>query len=293
MLLENCSIAEAYQYCKNIVTEEWKSKWQTIVIHFFPRHKRNYFYVFLAYICLLDDIADEGTLPPEKREVQLNQFIKQLSECYKENGQVSHPLFIALRDLIQTFSIPQNLFLQFAQGMIEDLKINRFNKFNEVLLYCNKVSNCPGRILLSILSYNEKEVGYYADFACTGAQLLDFLIDLPEDLNKNRVYISLNHLSQFNYSEEALFNHEVNGHFKNLIQFEIELIINYLNQSTPLISYLKFRERLALKMILSMCFKLIEKIRQANYDLFSQPIQLTRLDKAKIILNAFKIASKD
>lgn len=284
--LKQYSIEAAYHYCQHITKLEWKNKWQTITMLLFPREQRKVFYVLLAFICLVDDIVDEGLVSIQEREIQLQQFNEQLTQCYTADSVVTQPFFIALKDVIQRYTLSPHLFQQFMLGMAEDLRRDRFDTLTELLLYCQQVSNAPGQIGLTILGYREEKIIGYADFLSTGAQLLDFLLDLPEDLAKGRLYIPLNDLKQFHCSEQAIFQHEVTPEFMALMQFEADRVEKFIGQGRPILHYLRKRERFAITIVIKVCELLIKKIRKANYNVFVHQIKLTRLDKLFIIIKS-------
>jgi phytoene/squalene synthetase len=274
----------AYAYCANFVKAD-TGMWilSALII---PKRIRKHFYTIWAYGFTVDDITDEGDLTKEQRLAQIQPIKEQLLLCYQ--GIAEQPLFIALCDTIQRFSIPQPLLLGYINAHIKLLNTKRFQTFNDLLTYMDGIYSTGGRITLLLLSYQDTELFKYADKLLTAYGLLDNLIDLSHDLSQGCLFIPLEHLKKFNCTEEDIFNQTLTDNVRALIAYEVSIAEDFLVQSQPIFRYLKLKDKLNAKLFYYTCDKIAHKIKVNNYNVFFPLIRLNFLDKLHIMIKALK-----
>ena len=84
---------------------------------------------------------------------QLFYFRKKLSTAYGEVTSTD-PIFIALKDTVDTFGIPRQLLDDMISGMEEDFHRNRYETFEDLYTYCYKVASAVGMACLKVFGEN-------------------------------------------------------------------------------------------------------------------------------------------
>ena len=92
----------------------------------------------------------------------------------------------------------------------------------DVLGYCVNSANPVGQLVLYLCGYNDAERFALSDKTCTALQLANFWQDVTRDLDKDRVYLPLEDMARFGYTEELLFARSFTPEFAALMQFEVE-----------------------------------------------------------------------
>jgi len=72
----------------------------------------------------------------------------RLEGCYA--GSRQGPLFIALGDAVDRFSMPQQHFEELVNGVEMDFTINRYETWDDLRQYCYRVASMVGHICVSI-----------------------------------------------------------------------------------------------------------------------------------------------
>ena len=152
-----------------------------------PKKLRPHVATYYAFARAIDDIADNGGLPPQDRVVRLKAFDAALrGEMGLGDGyEKAHALRKSMAETNVTLKHGSDLVAAFVQ----DCEKLRYNTWEELLGYCNLSANPVGRYLLDL--HGEDTSGYrYSDALCTVLQIVNHLQDCADDKRElDRVYI--------------------------------------------------------------------------------------------------------
>ena len=183
-----------------------------------PRAMRRHVYKIYAYCRVCDDLADETG----DRQLSLRLLAwwrEELEECFR--GRPRHPVFRALAGTIQSFDLPMQPFEDLISAFEQDQRVTRYATFDDLLGYCAWSANPVGRLFLCLLGFRDEARQKLADLTCTALQLANFWQDVPTDYANGRIYIPLEDMDRFGYTEDELRNHVMNASFVRLMRFEI------------------------------------------------------------------------
>src|SRR5438270_2771875 len=99
-------VAHARSYCSRLARTHYENF--TVASLLLPRRLLRHFHAVYAYCRWADDLADE-TGGPRRALGLLAWWRDELRACYA--GEARHPVFVALRETVRRFSIPQQPFL--------------------------------------------------------------------------------------------------------------------------------------------------------------------------------------
>lgn len=276
------SAEQAFHYCQRLTSEHYENF--PVASFFIPSDKRRYVYAIYAFARTADDYADEPGLTPAERMEYLNAWDEQLTECYL--GKAQHPIFVALRETVDRFEIPQELFQHLLQAFRSDVTTHRYETFDDLLEYCSCSANPVGRLILLLFNYRSEETMSYADSICTALQLTNFWQDVSIDLQKNRIYIPLEDLREFGCTEEDLFAHNASRGFKDLVTFEIERTAGLFREGEPLLAHVGNDLAFEMKLTWHGGMKILEKIEKNKFDVFKKRPTLNAFDKARLMVSS-------
>lgn len=276
------SAEQAFHYCERLTSEHYENF--PVASLFIPSDKRRYVYSIYAFARTADDYADEPGLTPAERIESLNEWDEQLTECYL--GKAQHPVFVALRETVERFEIPQQLFQDLLQAFRSDVTTHRYETFEDVLAYCSCSANPVGRLILLLFNYRSEGMMSYSDSMCTALQLTNFWQDVSIDLQKNRIYIPLEDLREFGCTEEDLFGHNLSRGFKDLLAFEIERTAEMFREGEPLLTQVGKDLSFELKLTWNGGMKILEKLERNEFDVFKKRPTLNAFDKARLLLSS-------
>jgi squalene synthase HpnC len=153
----------------------------------FPRRLRPHLRAVYGFARLVDILGDELD---GDRPAALDELEQELDACY--SGRPSWPVLQALAPTIHEFSLPREPFLGLIEANRMDQRIAEYETWDDLKEYCRHSADPVGRLVLGLLQLDgEPELVAASDDVCTGLQLVNFLQDVPRDLELGRIYLPL------------------------------------------------------------------------------------------------------
>ncbi len=268
---------EAFAYCRRVALGHYENF--TVASWLLPRALRPHMYAVYAYCRGVDDLGDEAE---GDRAALLDGWEAELRRCYE--GSPRNPRFVALRQTVRTFDIPPEPFLRLIEANRRDQRVGRYGTFAELLDYCAYSANPVGHLVLYLFGYRDAERQGLADATCTALQLTNFWQDVAADLEKGRVYIPLEDMRRFGYSEAELAALRTTEPFRQLMAFEVQRTRELFRRGLALVPLVRGHLRLDLRLFSLGGLAVLDAIERIGYDvLYSRP-KLSRARKAWLVL---------
>ena len=118
-------------------------------------------------------------------------------------------------------------------------------------------------------------------------QLTNILRDVGEDARRGRIYLPLEDLDLFDYSEADLFNGVINEQWQALMQFQIQRARKYFAQSEDGVRLLERDARWPVWSALVLYRQILGVIEQNHYDVFTQRAYVPGLQKLLLLPQAW------
>jgi squalene synthase HpnC len=181
------SLNQAYAFCVQMTRTHYENF--PVASYLLPSPLRRAVAVIYAFARSADDYADEGDLPETQRLALLAAYEGELDAL--ACGQPStHPIFIALADVMAQHTLPLQLFRDLLSAFRQDVTQHEYTDAAELLDYCRRSANPVGRLLLHLNGAASEDNLVLSDHICTALQLINFHQDLAQDYDENRrVYI--------------------------------------------------------------------------------------------------------
>jgi squalene synthase HpnC len=151
----------------------------------FPRRLRPHLRAVYGFARLVDILGDEIE---DDRLAALDELEREVDSCY--TGTPTWPVLRVLQPTIREFSLPREPFLRLIEANRMDQRIAEYGTWDELREYCRHSADPVGRLVLGLLRLDrEPELVAASDDVCTGLQLVNFLQDVPRDLELGRIYL--------------------------------------------------------------------------------------------------------
>lgn len=276
---------EAHEYC----TAKTKASGSNFYYSFFflPRFRREAMYTVYTFCHEVDDTVDHpppGTNPHE----QLSLWRQEIKAVYQ--GTPQYPVTISLAAHVKQLGIPEEYLQELVTGMEMDLMHTRYTTFDDLYPYCYRVASIVGLICLKVFGTQDPRAQEYAVNLGVAFQLTNILRDVGADADRQRIYLPLEDLARFNYTEQQLFAKATSSQFLKLMKFEATRAHEFYNKAQAIYDTLSRADRqslLAAEIMRSVYFRILTRIQNSNYAVFGTRISIPPSLRILIALGSY------
>ena len=250
-----------------------------------PEEKRDAMNVVYAFCRKTDDIVDETNDPLDLKYEKLRKWRIEFERAF--TGHSEFQLLNRLGKTISRFNIPLDPFFELIKGMEMDIQKDRYKSFDDLQLYCYRVASTVGLMCIEIFGYKHPSTKNFAIDLGIALQLTNILRDISKDAEDGRIYLPEEDLKRFNYSESELMNKIYNNQFRDLMIYETGRAKQYFNSATAHLDLDDKKTMFAARAMQHIYYKMLEKIVSADYDVFSNNIKVSKIEKVGIALGVW------
>jgi squalene synthase HpnC len=244
-----------------------------VVTWLLPRRLHQHFYKVYAYCRWADDLGDEIGDPAESLRL-LGWWREQLAACYQ--GELRHPVFVALRPTIDRFGIPSTPFEDLISAFEQDQLVANYETFEQLHDYCRRSADPVGRIVLHLCESFSDQNACWSDSICTGLQLANMWQDVARDLDIGRIYLPREDRERFGYSAADLLARVTNEPFVQLMRFQVDRAKDFLLAGLPVADAVPGRLKLDIDLFAQCGLAILREIERIGYRVWDQRPVLTK-----------------
>jgi 15-cis-phytoene synthase len=246
-----------------------------------PKSKRKAIQDVYEFCRLLDDIVDEDQTGRDPY-AQLQYWRDEVEACYQ--GNPASEFGEQLIESIEEFELPKQPFLDLIDGMEMDLKWRSYQTFADLREYCYRAASTVGLISIEIFGYESARTREYAVNLGLALQLTNVLRDLKEDISRGRIYIPLEDLERFGYSEDDLRAYRYNAPFIELMKFEYARARSYFNKAAASLPDQDRASMFAAEIMGNIYKELLDQMPAVQFDVYRNRLTVTKSRRLKIAL---------
>ncbi|MFZ0774843.1 MAG: phytoene/squalene synthase family protein [Candidatus Sulfotelmatobacter sp.] len=302
-------LAMAYSVCRGITRTSAKNFYYAFLV--LPKRKRQALSAVYAFMRRCDDIADDPGLGVAERHCKLDSWLDALHRA--QQGQpTDDPILLALTDAQRRYTIPAGLLDDLALGTAMDVVdpaadyqspdnqappispnaaaqqlTVQYKTFDDLKLYCYRVASVVGLVCIHIFGYRDPAAEPLAEQCGLAFQLTNIIRDVKEDAAMGRVYLPEEDLAKFGLSAADLLATPDAARFRPLLSFEAGRAHAGYQAGGQLIPYISEDSQPALWVLINIYRKLLDKIAERQYDVFSGKVSLTVSEKLRILGKGF------
>lgn len=252
-----------------------------------PREKRRAIEAVYAFARRGDDLVDSG-LAPDEASRQIACYRQALDACYTEQGVATQePELAALSESIREFKIPRQPFEDLILGLEMDLNGARYEKFDDLSLYCYRVASTIGLIAIEIFGYTDPGTRDYAVNLGKALQLVNILRDIQSDAQRGRIYLPREDLDQFGVRPGELLSGAYNDPFIELMQFEGDRARHFFDVARQLLPPQDRRSMVAAEVMAAIYWRILGRIQKRCYNVFGERVRLPGPEKLWIAVSVY------
>jgi 15-cis-phytoene synthase len=272
------SAEESYNLCRHLIAKYSTTFYLASLL--VNAVKRPAIWAIYAWCRRTDELVD-GPAAAITTPETLERWERQLEAIFA--GQPQDNLDVALVDAVKHFPLDIQPFRDMIAGQRMDLYRCRYQSFEELYLYCYRVAGTVGLMSTAIMGinsdrdtapWNQGKAAYVpteeAIALGIAKQLTNILRDVGEDARRGRIYIPLEDLERFNYTEEDLLNGVIDERWCSLMRFQIARARHFYQKAQKGVSYLSADARLPIWAALIHYSGILNDIERHGYDVFNR-----------------------
>jgi phytoene synthase len=285
------SVDESYKLCQELTAKYAKTFYLGTLL--MSPAKRQSVWAIYAWCRRTDELVD-GPAAARTTPETLELWEKQLDSIF-----AGHPLDnydVALVDTLQRFPLEIQPFRDMIAGQRMDLYRSRYETFEDLYLYCYRVAGTVGLMSTTIMGvdtsiytapWHRNQQPYLPrDEAIAlgiANQLTNILRDVGEDARRGRIYLPLEDLAKFNYSEEELFRGVLDDRWRALMKFQIQRAREFYTKADKGITYLAPDARWPVWAASMLYGQILDVIERNDYQVFSQRAYVPQVQKLRTL----------
>jgi 15-cis-phytoene synthase len=246
-----------------------------------PKAKRRAITDVYRFARLLDDVVDED-IQGRDPHAELQTWRDEVEFIYR--GTPTTKFGDQLMESIEEFDIPKQPFLELIEGMEMDLKWHSYQSFADLREYCYRAASTVGLICIEIFGYENARTREYAVNLGLALQLTNILRDLKEDIARGRIYLPLEDLERFGYTQDDLRAHRYNQPFIELMKYEYQRARSYFIKAAASLPEQDGPSMFAAEIMAAIYREILEQMPATQYDVFRNRVTVPKSRRMKIAL---------
>lgn len=260
---------------------------------FLPKPKRDALSAVYAFCRHVDDLVDDRNqtekAPVACAQAPLAFWKEEVLRLYE--GRPTHPISQNLAPAVRDFSLPQEAFLHILEGVGMDLRVSRYETFEELESYLFRVASAVGFLSIEIFGYRPSSaprVREYARLLGYAFQMTNILRDVGVDLSSGRVYLPQEDLRRFKCSLNGGTHSRTPEGFAELMRFECERARDFYRRAREQLPLEEKRGMLPGEVMASVYENLLSKIEDSGFDVLHRKITLSGFEKLSCAWRAWR-----
>ncbi|WP_079679427.1 15-cis-phytoene synthase CrtB [Planktothrix sp. PCC 11201] len=280
------SLEDSYELCRQVTAEYAKTFY--LGTQLMPEAKRRAIWAIYVWCRRTDELVD-GPMAATTTEETLDRWEEHLEAVFA--GHPKDDVDVALVDTLHRFPLDIQPFRDMIAGQRMDLYRNRYQTFQELELYCYRVAGTVGLMSTAVMGIepplatpwnpNPEIIIPNQEAIALGIanQLTNILRDVGEDARRGRIYLPLDDLALFNYTEADLLKGIVDERWQGLMRFEIQRARKFYAEAERGISVLNQDIRWPVWTALILYRQILDAIERNHYDVFSKRAYVPKVRK--------------
>lgn len=251
-----------------------------------PQERRAAMSALYAFCRRVDDIADEDSVPVERRAAELGRWREETALAC-EGGEPTIDVLRELKPHIARYRLPFRLFDELIEGVEMDLDTLRYPDIPSLERYCYHVASVVGLLSIEIFGYRNPGCREYADALGKALQFTNILRDVGNDARRGRVYLPQSELARFGVTEAEILEGRDSGRFRALARDFAGRARAFFALAAQKLPTEDAGSMTTAELMGSVYWRLLVELERRDFPVLSDvPVRLSRARKIWMILSA-------
>ena len=236
---------------------------------------------FYAFCREVDDVADEVS-DPGVAATKLAWWRCEVGAAFA--GNPSHPAMRALMPHVADYGIEPRHLLAVIEGCQMDLDQSRYLDYPGLARYCDLVAGVVGEVAANIFGRTLDSTVDYAHRLGLAMQLTNIVRDVGDDARRDRIYLPMNELKQFDVKAAEILERRYSDRFTALMRFQAERAHRTYDEALALLGDADRATQKPGLMMANIYRSLLREIESDDFAVLHQRISLTPIRKLWIAM---------
>lgn len=205
------------EYCRAKVGQPGSSLYYRTL--FLPTAKRNALVALHAYFREVAEVVDECQEPAVAR-IKLEWWRQEIHNAV--SATPSHPVGKALQAVLAEHSLSFDTLLEFIDGIAMNLDNGRYETFDDLGIYCERVGGTAALLDASVCGYADPATASPIRELGVAHALTRIVCDTGRDARRNCIYIPIEELARFDVPIADILNGHEHEKLQSLMTHQIE-----------------------------------------------------------------------
>ena len=280
-------LRESYRHCRRIHRRHDPTYyWATRRL---PAEVRPAVHAVYAFVRMIDDIVDGPHRPPDPvaRRAELDRWELMLGNALRGTGGQTQPVVSALADAGRRHRLPLGELRLYFDSMRKDSEAVRVQTWDELERYMQGSAGSVGRILAALLGVPAERRSEFASLALA-FQLTNFVRDVREDWDLDRVYLPAEDLDHFGVSVDQIERRELTLGFRRLVALEVDRARSLFRASAPAADVVAPGVRRGMRLARSVYLGVLDRTERLDFDVLGRRPSLPPWELAQAVAGALR-----
>jgi 15-cis-phytoene synthase len=274
------SLAESYDLCRRV--QKAHSRTYYFSTRLFPAEVRPRVHALYAFMRYADEIVDTPHDLPLDAQLSILEEFEDETMMAVSGEEVPNPVLRAYADTVRTCDIDPGTIAAFFESMKMDTCVFRYPTYKDLEAYVYGSAAVVGLMMCRVVGAADGKADAHAEALGVAMQLSNFLRDVGEDWRRGRVYLPMEDLTRFGYTERDLASGVVDERFVDLMRFEIDRARRLYDIADEGMGYIPRGRRFPVVVARELYAAILDRIEAQSYDVFSRRAQVSRPGKVVV-----------
>jgi phytoene synthase len=262
------------EYCRQKAAASGASLYYSLL--YLPTERRRAITALYAFRRDVADVVDECS-DSQLARTKLAWWRVEVAGLFAGNPR--HPVTSALQPCIEKFAITAEHLNEIIAGMEMNLTQTRYLDFAGLARYCDQVGGTMGVLAAGIFGYQNPRTLDYARNLGTAFQLTSFIRNVGGDARKNRIYLPMDELKQFEVPASDILQAKGSDNFRNLMAFQTRRAESFYDTALQALPAKDRRAQRAGLIMAAIYRATLAEIERDGFQVLTQRTSLTPLRK--------------
>ena len=277
---DKLTLPESYDLCRRV--QKAHSKTYHFSTRLLPPEVRPHVYALYAFMRYADEIVDNpGVKSLEEQHTSLDDFERETIAAVMGDG-TTNPVLYAYANTARARGISLDTITDFMKSMKMDTHVFRYPTYEDLEVYTYGSAAVVGLMMCRAVGVEDEAADHHAGALGVAMQLSNFLRDIKEDWNRGRIYVPLEDLERFDYTEQDLAAGIVDERFVGMMKFEIARARKLYEVADEGMHYIPQGRRYPVMVARDLYAAILDRIEAQNHDVFSRRAETSRSYKLRV-----------